>query len=214
MCIYKNCLKRFFDIVLSVLAIIILSPVILIVAILVRFILGRPVIFRQERPGKGEKLFRLYKFRTMTDKRDEKGEFLPDGDRLTGFGRVLRTTSLDELPELVNIVKGDMSIVGPRPFLVRYLPFYKAEEKVRHSVRPGLTGLAQVNGRNNLGWDERLALDRKYVENITFFNDLAIIFRTIGKVLKRSDIASGEQLIMQDLDIERTWMQSGGNEDA
>lgn len=139
----------------------------------------------------------------MTEKRDGNGELLPDEERLTKFGRFLRTTSLDELPELFNIVKGDMSIVGPRPLLVRYLPFYKKEERIRHSVRPGLTGLAQINGRNNLSWDDRLALDIRYVKTISFANDLKIIYMTIRKVLNRSDIASGNQMIMQDLDMER-----------
>ena len=204
--IYKNCFKRLLDIILSGIAIVILSPVMLTTALLVRVKVGTPVIFKQDRPGRDEKLFRLFKFRTMTDSRDEKGEFLPDEVRLTIFGRALRTTSLDELPELINIFKGDMSIVGPRPLLIRYLPFYKEEERLRHSVRPGLTGLAQINGRNNAGWDERLSYDVKYVKNMTFVGDVKIIFQTIGKVLKRSDIASGEQLIMQDFDKERAWM--------
>lgn len=207
--IYKKYVKRFFDMLLSGLAIICLSPVMLIVAILVRVKLGSPVIFSQERPGKDETIFTLHKFRTMTDWKDENGELLPDEERTTSFGRLLRTTSLDELPELVNIFRGDMSIVGPRPLLVRYLPYYKTEERIRHSVRPGLTGLAQINGRNNLGWDERLALDVEYVKNITFLNDCKIIVGTVGKVLKRSDIATGEQLIMENLDVERAWMQKG-----
>ena len=203
---YKNLFKRVLDCFLSGVALFILSPVIVVTAILVRIKLGSPVIFKQDRPGKDEKLFKLYKFRTMIDARDEQGNLLPDEQRLPKFGRVLRTTSLDELPELVNIFKGDMAIVGPRPLLVRYLPFYKSEERIRHSVRPGLTGLAQVNGRNYLNWDARLGLDAKYVKNITFIGDLKIILQTVGKVLKRSDIASGEQLIMQDLDRERAWM--------
>ena len=203
---YERFFKRVFDCILSGIALIVLSPVILITAILVRIKLGSPVIFKQERPGKDEKLFKLFKFRSMTDERDEKGNLLPDEKRLPRFGRILRTTSLDELPELVNIFKGDMAIVGPRPLLVRYLPFYKPEERVRHSVRPGLTGLAQINGRNNLDWDERIGLDVQYVKKITFLGDLKIILQTVGKVLRRSDIASGEQLIMQDLDKERAWM--------
>lgn len=203
---YQKCIKRVLDIVLSGLALILLSPIILITAFLVKVKLGSPVIFKQERPGKDEKLFKLLKFRTMTDKKDKNGNLLSDEERLTKFGRKLRTTSLDELPELVNIFKGDMSIVGPRPLLKRYLPFYKEEERIRHSVRPGLTGLAQINGRNNVDWDERLSYDVKYVKHITFGEDVRIIFRTIGKVLKRSDIASGEQLIMQDLDKERASM--------
>ena len=207
---YQKCFKRVLDIVLSGLAFILLSPMILITTILVKFKLGSPVIFKQERPGKDEKLFKLLKFRTMTDEKDKNGNLLSDEERLTKFGRKLRTTSLDELPELINIFKGDMSIVGPRPLLIRYLPFYKEEEKIRHSVRPGLTGLAQINGRNNVDWDERLSYDVKYVKHITFCEDVRIIFQTIGKVLKRSDIASGEQLIIQDLDKERvsTVMQS------
>ena len=203
---YERFFKRLFDCLLSGIALIVLSPVILITAILVRIKLGSPVIFKQDRPGKDERFFKLFKFRSMTDERDEKGNLLPDEKRLPRFGRILRTTSLDELPELVNIFKGDMAIVGPRPLLVRYLPFYKPEERVRHSVRPGLTGLAQINGRNNLDWDERIGLDVQYVKKITFLGDLKIIFQTVGKVLKRSDIASGEQLIMQDLDKERAWM--------
>ena len=145
----------------------------------------------------------------MTDERDKDGNLLPDEERLTQFGRTLRTTSLDELPELVNIFKGDMSIVGPRPLLVRYLPFYKDDERVRHSVRPGLTGLAQINGRNNVDWDERLSYDVVYVKHITFGGDVRIILQTIGKVLKGSDVASGEQLVMQDLDKERSWILTG-----
>ena len=205
--LYRTIFKRLFDIVLSGMAIVVFSPVLLVTALLVRIKLGTPIIFKQERPGKDEKLFKLFKFRTMTDQRDEKGELLPDEVRLTSFGRTLRSTSLDELPELVNILRGDMSLIGPRPLLVRYLPFYNDSERVRHSVRPGLTGLAQVNGRNNVNWDERLSYDVQYVENITFINDLKIMLQTIGKVLKRSDIASGEQLIMQDLDKERAWMK-------
>lgn len=206
--LYQTYLKRCLDVILASASFIVFSPILLITAVLVRIKLGSPVIFKQERPGRNEKLFKLYKFRTMTNKRDEKGELLPDEQRLTEFGRILRVTSLDELPELLNIIKGDMSIVGPRPLLVRYLPYYKKEEKIRHLVRPGLTGLAQINGRNNLNWDRRLAFDVKYVRNITFANDCKILFQTMGKVLRRSDIASGEQLIMQDLDIERAWMMA------
>ena len=207
--IYRKLIKRPLDIFVSGIAIVTLSPIMLVTAILVRVKLGSPVIFRQERPGKDETRFKLFKYRTMTDERDEKGELLPDEVRLTRFGRALRATSLDELPELLNIFMGDMSIVGPRPLLVRYLPFYKDEERLRHSVRPGLTGLAQVNGRNNLGWDERLEFDVEYVKHITFAGDMKIILKTVGKVFKRSDIASGEQLIMQDLDKERAWMKEG-----
>lgn len=205
--IYQKWVKRVLDIVLSGIGIIILSPVVLGTALLVRIKLGSPVVFKQKRPGKDDKLFELYKFRTMNDMKDETGELLPDEQRLTPFGRWLRTTSLDETPELINIFKGDMSIVGPRPLLVRYLPYYKDEERIRHAVRPGLTGLAQINGRNNLDWDQRLALDREYVEDITFVKDVNILLKTVAKVFRRSDIASGEQLLMQDLDIERSWMK-------
>ena len=200
---YRNHVKRWMDFILSLLAIICLSPVLLVTAILVRKKLGSPVIFKQKRPGKDEKIFELYKFRTMTDERDEKGNLLPDEKRLTSFGKKLRSTSLDELPELFNILKGDMSIVGPRPLLVRYLPYYREEERVRHLVRPGLTGLAQVNGRNNVDWDERLEYDKRYVSEITFLYDIKIILKTVEKVLKKSDIASGAQQIIEDLDIER-----------
>lgn len=159
-----------------------------IVAVLVRVKLGSPVLFRQPRPGRDEKVFNLYKFRTMTDERDADGHLLPDEDRLTKFGRVLRSTSLDELPEVFNIVRGDMSIIGPRPLLVEYLPYYTDRERLRHCVRPGLTGLAQVNGRNNVNWDARFAYDVEYVESISLRNDLSVFFKTIGKVLKKSDV--------------------------
>lgn len=160
----------------------------LIIAILVRIKLGTPVIFKQQRPGKNEKIFTLYKFRTMTDKKDENGNLLPDSERLTKFGKLLRSTSLDELPELINILKGDMAIVGPRPLLVKYLPYYTEEEKHRHDVRPGLTGLAQICGRNNLDWNERFEMDLKYVNSVSFKEDLIIIFKTISSVLKHNDI--------------------------
>ena len=186
---YRHLFKRFFDFILSLLAIIVLSPVLLITAILVRSKLGSPVIFKQERPGKNEKIFTLYKFRTMTDEKDEEGNLLPDEVRLTKFGKMLRSTSLDELPELFNILKGDMSIVGPRPLLVSYLPYYTEKEKHRHDVRPGLTGLAQVKGRNYIAWDERFKIDVEYVENLSFVLDIKIIFETVLIVLKKSDIA-------------------------
>lgn len=156
---YKKFMKRFLDLVLSIMAFIILMPLMLIIYILVRVKLGKPAIFKQERPGKDEKIFTLYKFRTMTDEKDENGNLLPDEQRLTKFGKILRSTSLDELPELINIIKGDMSIVGPRPLLIKYLPFYTKEERKRHNVRPGLTGLAQINGRNLLNWDDRFKSD-------------------------------------------------------
>ncbi len=186
--IYEKYIKRLLDFILSLLALIILSPVMLIIAILVRIKLGKPVIFKQERPGKDEKIFTLYKFRTMTDERDEEGNLLPDEKRLTKFGKMLRSTSLDELPELVNILKGDMAIVGPRPLLVEYLPYYTEKEKHRHDVRPGLTGLAQVNGRNLITWEERFRYDINYINSITFVEDLKIILKTIKKVFLHTDI--------------------------
>lgn len=207
---YRKLLKRFFDIVLSFFALIALSPVLLIVAILVRMKLGSPVIFHQDRPGKDEKIFRLCKFRTMSDARDENGNLLPDGERLTKFGRLLRSTSLDELPELWNILKGDMSIVGPRPLLVEYLPYYTEEEARRHDIRPGLTGLAQVNGRNTLSWEARFALDTQYVRELSLALDIRIMFLTVKKVLCREDILMGqEQRVIQNLDVERAWMTHG-----
>lgn len=203
---YEKLFKRILDCILSGIALIVFSPIIFLTAVLVRIKLGEPVIFKQERPGKDEKLFKLLKFRSMTNERDKNGNLLPDEKRLSQFGRFLRTTSIDELPELINIFKGDMAIVGPRPLLVKYLPFYRPEERIRHSVRPGLTGLAQVNGRNNLDWDARLNYDVKYVQKITFLGDVKIILKTINKVLRRSDIASGKQLKIEDLDIERSKM--------
>ena len=185
---YRKYIKRILDFTLSLLALIILSPLLLIIAILVRIKLGSPVIFKQERPGKDEKIFTLYKFRTMTDEKDENGNLLPDSKRLTKFGKTLRSTSLDELPELVNILKGEMSIVGPRPLAVVYLPYYTEEEKHRHDVLPGLTGLAQVNGRNSISWDEKFQYDIEYINKITFKNDMAIILKTIKKVVNRQDI--------------------------
>lgn len=190
---YEKYIKRIFDIVLSGLALIILSPVIAIVALLVRVKLGSPVIFKQDRPGLNEKIFKMYKFRSMTDKRDENGELLPDEDRLPSFGKKLRSTSLDELPELVNIFKGDMSIVGPRPLSVVYLPYYTEEERIRHTVRPGLTGLAQINGRNAISWEEKFRYDIEYVKNISLGLDISVFFGTIGKVLKREGIGQAEE---------------------
>ncbi len=185
---YKKFFKRFLDIVISLLGLIILSPVILVVAILVRIKLGAPVIFKQERPGKDGEIFELYKFRSMSDKKDENGKLLPDSERLTKFGKILRATSLDEIPELVNILKGEMSLIGPRPLAVCYLPYYNETEKHRHDVRPGLTGLAQINGRNVLNWEDRFAYDIEYVNNITFINDLKILFKTFYKVIKKEDV--------------------------
>lgn len=194
---YKNYIKRFLDFTLSLLALILLSPLMLIIAILVRIKLGTPVIFKQQRPGKNEKIFTLYKFRTMTDKKDENGNLLPDSERLTKFGKLLRSTSLDELPELVNIIKGDMAIVGPRPLLVGYLPLYNEEQKHRHDVRPGLTGLAQVNGRNSISWEEKFKDDLKYVNKITFIGDTKIILKTVGKVFKREGISQENSATME-----------------
>lgn len=186
---YKKYIKRMLDFLLSLMAFIILMPFMLIIYILVRIKLGKPAIFKQQRPGKDEKIFTLYKFRTMTEKKDEKGNLLPDEQRLTKFGKFLRSTSLDELPELVNIIKGDMSIVGPRPLLVEYLPLYNEEQKKRHLVRPGLTGLAQVNGRNAITWEEKFLKDVYYVEHITIGSDIKIILKTIKKVLKKEGIS-------------------------
>ena len=185
---YAKFVKRLLDLILSLIALIILMPVMIILYVLVRIKLGKPVFFKQQRPGLNEKIFTLYKFRTMTDKKDENGKLLPDSKRLTKFGKFLRSTSLDELPELINIIKGDMSIVGPRPLAVQYLPYYNEKEKHRHDVRPGLTGLAQINGRNNLSWEERFEYDIQYVNKITFKNDIVIILKTIGKVFKKQDI--------------------------
>ncbi|MDE7187942.1 MAG: sugar transferase [Lachnospiraceae bacterium] len=206
---YKNGVKRCLDFLLSLCGIIVLSPVLLTLCILVRVKLGSPVLFRQERPGRNEKVFTLCKFRTMTDKRDENGNLLPDEVRLTKFGKLLRSTSLDELPELFNILKGDMSIIGPRPLLVRYLPWYKEEERHRHDVRPGLTGLAQVNGRNALGWEDRFAFDLEYVNHCSFGMDLKIIIMTVGKVLKRSGTLSGAEQTVEDFDVYRKKQQEG-----
>ncbi len=195
--LYEKCLKRVFDFVLSLIAIICLSPVMLITAILVRIKLGSPVIFRQERPGKDEKIFAMYKFRTMTDEKDAVGNLLPDEIRLTKFGKILRSTSLDELPELFNIMKGDMSIIGPRPLLVEYLPRYNEEQRHRHDVRPGLSGLAQVNGRNAISWEEKFQYDVEYVRNITFLGDCRIVFQTIKNVIKRDGISAEGSATME-----------------
>lgn len=186
---YEKYFKRPLDICCGLAAVIVFCWLYAIVAILVRVKLGSPILFTQDRPGKDEKIFKLYKFRTMTDERDENGNLLPDEIRLTKFGKLLRRTSLDELPEAFNIIKGDMSIVGPRPLLVSYLPWYSEEEKHRHDVRPGLSGLAQVNGRNFVDWDHRLAFDIQYVEKITFAGDFRIILQTALKFVKKEDIA-------------------------
>lgn len=195
---YRHFFKRFFDFVLSLIAIIILSPVYIIVAILVRVKLGSPVIFTQERPGKDEKIFKMYKFRSMTSETDEEGNLLPDEIRLTSFGKKLRSTSLDELPELFNILKGDMSIVGPRPLLVKYLPLYNDFQKHRHDVRPGLTGWAQVNGRNAISWEDKFRLDVEYTKKCSFFMDLKIFFKTISSVFRKEGISSETSVTMEE----------------
>jgi len=200
---YRLFIKRLLDIVLSGMALVVLAPVYLVLAVLIRINLGAPVIFCQERPGRQGKVFKVYKFRTMTDERDEEGNLLPDEERLPRFGRVLRSTSLDELPELWNIFTGDMSLIGPRPLLVRYLPYYTKEESHRHDVRPGLTGLAQVNGRNALGWEDRFSYDLEYVNHLTFLMDVKIIVMTVGKVLKRSGTLSGAEQTVADFDVYR-----------
>lgn len=193
---YEKYIKRPQDFCCALLAIIVLSPVMLITAIFVRVKLGAPVLFTQERPGKDGKIFKIYKFRTMTSARDENGNLLPDEERLTFFGKKLRSTSLDELPELFNMLKGDMSIVGPRPLLVRYLNRYNEHQARRHDVRPGFTGLAQVHGRNAISWDEKFDWDVKYVDNITFLGDWKIVFKTVGTVLKREGISAANDVTM------------------
>jgi len=187
---YKKYIKRILDFILSLLGLIILSPIFLIVAIFVRIKLGSPIIFKQKRPGKDEKIFTLYKFRTMTDEKDENGELLSDEVRLTKFGKFLRSTSLDELPELINILKGDMAIVGPRPQLVRDMVFMNEEQKKRHIVRQGLTGLAQISGRNAISWEDKFTYDLQYIDNITLWNDIKIFFLTIKKVFAKEDISA------------------------
>lgn len=196
--IYEKYIKRPLDFILSLIALICLSPILLIVAILVRVKLGSPVIFKQKRPGKDEKIFTLYKFRTMTDEKDELGNLLPDSQRLTKFGKFLRSTSLDELPELINIIKGDMSIVGPRPLLVQYLERYSQEQRRRHEVRPGLTGLAQVSGRNAISWAEKFDKDVEYIDNITFIGDVKIVFKTVINVIKKDGISSETSVTMEE----------------
>ena len=195
---YKRFVKRCLDFLLSLAALIILSPVLLLVAILVRCKLGSPILFKQKRPGLHEKIFCMYKFRTMTDAKDADGNLLPDEVRLTKFGKLLRSTSLDELPELFNILKGDMAIVGPRPLLVQYLPRYSERQHHRHDVRPGFTGLAQVNGRNSISWQEKFEWDVRYVENVSFLMDLRIIAKTVKVVLKRDGISSETSVTMEE----------------
>lgn len=200
--IYEKFIKRFLDIFLSFNALLFLSPILLVTALLIRIKLGGPILFKQERVGQNNKVFRIYKFRTMTDERDENGELLPDTMRLTKFGKLLRSTSIDELPELINILKGDMSIIGPRPLPPIYLPYYTSEERHRHDIRPGLSGLAQASGRNSLSWEKKFAYDLEYLNNITFCNDAKIVFNTIKKVLVREGIGQGEKA-PESLHIER-----------
>lgn len=195
---YERYVKRIQDFLCALLALIVLSPFLIIVAFFVRVKLGSPIIFRQDRPGLNEQIFTLYKFRTMTDECDENGELLPDQVRLTKFGKALRATSLDELPELFNILKGDMAVVGPRPLLVRYLPLYNEEQKKRHLVRPGFTGYAQVNGRNAISWEEKFKLDVDYVEKITFLRDWKIIIKTVKTVFKSEGITSESSVTMEE----------------
>lgn len=201
---YRKFVKRLLDIILSSLALVVLSPLLLITAILVRIKIGSPVIYSQERPGKidpktgKERIFTLFKFRSMTNEKDAEGNLLPSKDRLTGFGKKLRSTSLDELPELINILKGDMSIVGPRPLLVKYLPLYNDHQRRRHLVRPGLTGYAQANGRNSISWEQKFDLDVEYVDKMSFGMDVKIIFQTIKAVLKREGIGGKDEVILKE----------------
>lgn len=195
---YEKYIKRPQDFLLALLALILFSPVLAVTALLVRTKLGSPVIFTQERPGLDGRIFKLYKFRSMTDERDADGKLLPDEVRLTNFGKKLRSTSLDELPELINILKGDMSVVGPRPLLVQYLARYNEHQARRHEVRPGFTGLAQVNGRNTISWEEKFDWDVKYVDHVTFLGDWKIIFKTVKTVLKRDGISSESSVTMEE----------------
>ena len=198
MSFYRKYGKRIFDLCLTIPAFVVLSPVMGVTAVLVAVKLGRPVLFTQKRPGYQEKIFRMYKFRSMTDERDKDGNLLPDEVRLTPFGEKLRSTSLDELPELLNILKGDMSLVGPRPLLVQYLPLYNKRQHRRHDVRPGITGLAQINGRNSISWEEKFEYDVQYVENLSFKGDIKILFDTVFKVLKKEGINSENSATMED----------------
>lgn len=194
---YKNLIKPILDFILAFLLIIIFSPIILIVALLIKLKLGSPILFTQERPGLNGKIFRIYKFRTMSDERDSKGDLLSDELRLKGFGKFIRKSSLDELPQLFNVLKGEMSFVGPRPLLVEYLKLYNQEQAKRHNVKPGITGWAQVNGRNAISWEEKFKLDVYYVEHISFMLDCKILYMTFFKVLKRKDISSNTNITME-----------------
>lgn len=208
--LYSRIFKRFIDIFVSFISILILSPIMLIIALLVWIFLGSPIVFTQKRPGKNEKIFKIYKFRTMSNKTDKDGKLLPDSMRLTKFGKILRATSLDELPELFNILKGDMSLVGPRPLSVKYLPYYTDEEKIRHNVRPGLTGLAQIKGRNNLNWDDKLKYDIEYVKNLSFLLDIKIIILTFIKIFKTSDVV--ERGVGENIDFDAYRLNKNKNE--
>jgi lipopolysaccharide/colanic/teichoic acid biosynthesis glycosyltransferase len=201
--IYRKFIKRLLDLILASLAVIILSPVLLILAVLIRLRIGKPVFFQQKRPGLNEKTFTIYKFRTMTDDQDKLGDLLPDSRRISRFGAFLRATSLDELPELFNIIKGDMSIVGPRPLLISYLPYYTETERIRHTMRPGLTGWAQVNGRNYLDWDSRMAKDIEYTRNCSFLFDVKIIILTVLCVFKKSDVSVDSREVEPNFAAER-----------
>lgn len=207
--IYDKYIKRALDAFFSALAMLLLSPLFAILWVAIRLKLGSPVIFRQERPGKNEKIFRLYKFRTMTNKKGADGKLLPDSERLTPFGRRLRATSMDELPELWNILKGDMSFVGPRPLAVEYLDYYTEQEHKRHSIRPGLTGLAQINGRNAISWEDKFAYDLKYIEKLSLAEDISIIWKTFGKVFKQEAIGQAENA-PESLHILRSGQKGGG----
>lgn len=195
---YEKYIKRPQDFLCALLACVVLSPIMLIIAILVKIKIGSPILFSQERPGLHGKIFKLYKFRTMTNEKDENGEFLPDEQRLTSFGKLLRSTSLDELPELISILSGNMAVCGPRPLLVKYLPLYNEYQARRHEVRPGFTGLAQVNGRNSITWEAKFDLDVQYVDHITFLGDWKIIFKTISAVIKREGINSDTHITMEE----------------
>ena len=208
--LYSRIFKRFIDIFVSFISILILSPIMLIIALLVWIFLGSPIVFTQKRPGKNEKIFKIYKFRTMSNKTDKDGKLLPDSMRLTKFGKILRATSLDELPQLFNILKGDMSLVGPRPLSVKYLPYYTDEEKIRHNVRPGLTGLAQIKGRNNLNWDDKLKYDIEYVKNLSFLLDIKIIILTFIKIFKTSDVV--ERGVGENIDFDAYRLNKNKNE--
>lgn len=202
--IYQEYIKRVLDFVFALILLILLSPLLLVVTIWLHFAnKGAGAFFTQDRPGKDEKIFRLYKFKSMTDERDAEGNLLPDADRITRAGRFVRSSSIDELPQLWNVLKGDMSFIGPRPLLVRYLPYYTEREHRRHNVRPGITGLSQVSGRNNLKWDERLEMDVVYVEKISFSMDLKIAAKTILKIFKREDVAIIPGAVGKPLDVER-----------